>query len=457
MDSPLRRSLFALVALVACNGGENTTEFMTPSTTGTGSSSSDSGGEVTTPTSTTRGDTSTGTPTETSPTATTPPDHTSSGSESTSTGPEPTSGSTSSGEATASSSEGGSSSTGEPAPSCDDDALNQDETDVDCGGALCDGCAPGGACEVDADCADGWCDAGVCGDPGCLVDADCDPLDQPCANFWCNLETKSCEGEPTNEGDLCDDGDACTSFEQCTLGVCADGVAVDCSGLDNACGLGLCDPDDGGCKASPLPDMEGKPCDDGFVCTPDDACAAGLCGVGGPGFLWFEDFTDPDPGIELGPQWAIGAAVASPAGKNGADPDDDHSPSDDKMLAGTLIGALFPNGAFAKTCLTTPPIDTNGQPSLWLTFWRHLHVDNLPFMTNTIEVWNGKEWKELESGYPNPGVGDVGWTLKSYDMTDHVNSALQVRICVAQTAAAKAVGGWSVDDITIGPFVCTPN
>ena len=39
------------------------------------------------------------------------------------------------------------------APSCSDGIQNQDETDVDCGGAVCGACAIGGQCLVDDDCA----------------------------------------------------------------------------------------------------------------------------------------------------------------------------------------------------------------------------------------------------------------------------------------------------------------
>jgi hypothetical protein len=45
---------------------------------------------------------------------------------------------------------------------CTDGSQNGNESDVDCGGN-CSPCAPRAACEVDADCANGSCAAGVCG------------------------------------------------------------------------------------------------------------------------------------------------------------------------------------------------------------------------------------------------------------------------------------------------------
>ncbi|RME31561.1 hypothetical protein D6789_02305, partial [Candidatus Woesearchaeota archaeon] len=48
-----------------------------------------------------------------------------------------------------------------PKPSCDDGLLNQDETDVDCGGS-CPACDDGEACIVDTDCVSKDCLGGTC-------------------------------------------------------------------------------------------------------------------------------------------------------------------------------------------------------------------------------------------------------------------------------------------------------
>ncbi len=47
-------------------------------------------------------------------------------------------------------------------PTCIDNNKNQDETDVDCGGAVCGPCGDGGTCTVDGDCTSDACDNGVC-------------------------------------------------------------------------------------------------------------------------------------------------------------------------------------------------------------------------------------------------------------------------------------------------------
>jgi hypothetical protein len=51
------------------------------------------------------------------------------------------------------------------APSCSDGAKNQDESDVDCGGALCQKCAPNKQCSGPSDCTTGVCTAGTCASP----------------------------------------------------------------------------------------------------------------------------------------------------------------------------------------------------------------------------------------------------------------------------------------------------
>lgn len=62
--------------------------------------------------------------------------------------------------------------------------------------------------------------------------------------------------------------------DTCAGGACA-GTDVDCSGLNDACNVGVCDPNDGSCVTQPA--NEGGPCDDGLLCTESDACAGGSC------------------------------------------------------------------------------------------------------------------------------------------------------------------------------------
>lgn len=48
------------------------------------------------------------------------------------------------------------------APTCSDGVMNEDETDVDCGGSRCPKCANTKACNNGSDCMSGICNASVC-------------------------------------------------------------------------------------------------------------------------------------------------------------------------------------------------------------------------------------------------------------------------------------------------------
>ncbi len=78
--------------------------------------------------------------------------------------------------------------TAPPADLCHDRVLDQDETDVDCGGATCQPCGSLLACKVAADCQIGACDGGHCRAATCtdgILDGtesgtDCGGLCKPC-------------------------------------------------------------------------------------------------------------------------------------------------------------------------------------------------------------------------------------------------------------------------------------
>jgi hypothetical protein len=452
------RPALALLLLSACTGDSADTSFITgaPGETSAATSGTSTGGSTSGLPTTTAGQTSvdsssssssSGEP-ETSSSSSGEPETGSSSSSSSSGEPE-------TGTSSGTGSSSGSSSSG-AGSHCEDGATNEDETDLDCGGATCPACVAGAGCLLDLDCETGWCDAGVCVVPGCLVDADCDDFDADCVESTCDALTKHCALAPANDGQACeDDGDLCTKGV-CDKGGCLGELPLDCSGLDNFCGAGVCDPGAGACVVNVNPGSEGAACDDGYSCTPDDKCVSGVCGVGGPGYLFFEDFSAPAPGWELGPTWAIGAATASELGYNGADPAADHSPGPDEQLAGVAIGALVPAGEQATTCLSSPEIAALGEGPLWLTFWRHLHTDHFPFVRHTVEAFDGALWQELEVGYANPGIDDPAWTFLEYDISAYVGPTLRVRVCYSQEANAIAHAGWSLDDLTVGPYSCTP-
>jgi len=133
-------------------------------------------------------------------------------------------------------------------------------------------CDDGDRCTLGDACTNGACTSGT--------PKDCSGMDAACTIGVCDPADGSCKAQATNEGDPCDDGDACSVGDKCVEGACESGEAKDCSGLDSACAVGVCDPNEGACVASPVAD--GISCDDGDSCTVGDTCRSGSCRAGPP-------------------------------------------------------------------------------------------------------------------------------------------------------------------------------
>ena len=196
--------------------------------------------------------------------------------------------------------------------SCDDGIRNGDETDVDCGGGCQTKCETGQGCGVDDDCITVTCeDDGRCGGPSATCDDDASNARE---------SDIDCGG---NCGATCPPGDRCQWFLDCeayvcdlAMGTCADPTCddgapngketdVDCGGPDCApCPVGggcleladcaslLCEVDAGECIAEHCTDgMQNEsetdvdcggtdcaPCDDGQGCTTSTDCISNACG-----------------------------------------------------------------------------------------------------------------------------------------------------------------------------------
>ena len=128
---------------------------------------------------------------------------------------------------------------------------------------------PGDACDDGDDCTVGeTCTNGSCGGGTPMV---CDHLDSDCASGVC--VSGACTTQPINAGGACDDGDDCTTGSTCTNGSCGGGSMMDCSHLDSACAVGVCNG--GACTTQTQ--NEGLGCDDLDKCTTGDTCTAGTC------------------------------------------------------------------------------------------------------------------------------------------------------------------------------------
>jgi hypothetical protein len=147
------------------------------------------------------------------------------------------------------------------APSCDDEIANQDESDVDCGGSCPERCAANQDCRSGADCASDL----ICSSDDVCTPASCD--DQQLNGSETDLD---CGGD-TCPG--CPDGGDCTVGGDCASRVCSDGTCAEPSCDDGTLNQDETAADCGGsCEAA---------CDDGDACVVADDCASGVCGAQG--------------------------------------------------------------------------------------------------------------------------------------------------------------------------------
>ena len=164
------------------------------------------------------------------------------------------------------------------------------------------GCSDGDGCTVGDTCSAGVCKAGApkaCNDwnpctadscdsktgqcvfapiagcaKSCAADADCPKPSVACEVVYCATD-KTCKSKPEPNNATCDDGSACTALDLCLGGKCAGLNAKNCDDAD-PCTVDSCDAKAGSCGH-----VAGVgPCQDGDLCTSNDACKDGKCASG---------------------------------------------------------------------------------------------------------------------------------------------------------------------------------
>ncbi len=133
---------------------------------------------------------------------------------------------------------------------CGNGSVEAGETCDDGNSVGCDGCSF--ACEIE-DCDDG---------NRCTIDA-CD-------------NRLGCRGDPAPAGTSC----------------CENGAPRDCSSLDGACVVGVCNPATDTCESHTAAD--GTACNDGLGCTTGDICRRGICELGSGDCSCVGDPNTPD-------------------------------------------------------------------------------------------------------------------------------------------------------------------
>lgn len=237
----------------------------------------------------------------------------------------------------------------------------------------------------------------------------------------------------------------------------------DCTPLSEPCQRNSCQQ--GVCVQVAAPDQ--NPCTDNERCIPKGSCEQGLCQGTAARFM-AEDFskgagkwamTSP---TDQATQWEIGPAKASECDEagRGEDPEQDHSPSSDNMLAGTRIGGCSKERTIRKwDCLMSPKMDISSfQGKLEFSYWRHLHTP--PTIVQGLKaahyrvfaVFNGKTPVIVEEGY-DAAVNDQAWQ-RSTHLLDANDTSLTVSFCFETGYGAKDFAGWSVDDIRVRAQGC---
>jgi len=343
-------------------------------------------------------------------------------------------------------------------------------------------CVSDNLCNLDSTCVAGECVAGS------VVDCAGTPAPDECNVMLCNPGSGECEPVAGNDGDPCVDvSDLCLEGSTCLDGVCGNGVPVDCSSIDEDCGIGVCDPSDGVCTLDPIPpgescalgtddcndgtcDMdgncvstpvnEGGACEDGSSCTTGTTCAAGVCqgGMSTIDVYFSEDFSSNAAGWTLDTNWQIGPAMASPSpGACGpGDPGVDTTPSADNGIAGVIIGGNAPTTVHPFYYITSPPIDVSTVPGpVFLSFNRWLNSDYTRYMQNRVEVYDGTSWVVLWESGPSPAVSDSDWTLQSFDISAYTGPNTQIRFGYeVGSSGAYTCSGWNLDDVVVAGGVC---
>ncbi len=166
--------------------------------------------------------------------------------------------------------------------------------------------------------------------------------------------------------------------------------------------------------------------------------------------LFFDNFTTP-AAWTLGNEWQIGPATASAGQAVGnADPASDADAAPGGGLAGVVIGGNANPILHGFDYLISPPVNTSGYSFVELRFMRWLNSDYAPFMTNTVEVFDGTSWQVIFQTGPQPPVQDANWTPMSFDITAAANPALQVRFGFAiGNNGVYTVSSWNLDNVGI--------
>ena len=192
-------------------------------------------------------------------------------------------------------------------PTCSNGKKNGQETDIDCGGKKCPGCAIGKKCKKPTDCLSNVCNMGICAEPSptCIdgkkngneVDLDCGGYCSPCAagkacnqtqpyyctsnnclNNICQVATCTDKIKNQDESDIdcgglicpkCPHAYDCKFHEDCQEGKCYLGFCTACTDNTNICDDCLNLANGNRCECNYECASENCDSSKNFTCSPD--------------------------------------------------------------------------------------------------------------------------------------------------------------------------------------------
>jgi hypothetical protein len=277
-----------------------------------------------------------------------------------------------------------------------------------------------------------------------------DPSPEKCNGLDDNCNGTTDEGDPEGGG-ACDsglDGICGAGTQHCVDGVlsCVQNSmpsAEACNGLDDDCNGIIDNGNPGG----------GQACG----CGGKTLCALGkLICQGGPVVYFEENFGTPAEGWDLGSEWQIDVAKAGPSG-NCADPGQDTTPTADGKLAGVNIGGCSQSSSSKVVhdyyWLTSPAINTANAPAVFLQYQRFLKSDTVPYMTNSVQVYDGTNWNPIWTS--TSSISDAAWQKQVFDISTYKGATMKIRWGFKiDSTSVLPMGSWSLDDILVTSSPC---
>ncbi len=343
-------------------------------------------------------------------------------------------------------------------------------------------CQPEDLCRVN-----GICQLGEClGEP---KNCEISPLAE-CNAVECEPATGDCVATPDPDKDFNKcvlTGDPCQVDKTCLAGECGGGSPKDCSALDGACEVGVCDGPSGACttEVAPAgsacggdsvnscqngfcdatgvckaqPGQNGGACNDHDACTTAEVCGGGVCiggtPVGGCTIYFKETFEVCPNGWTFGGDWECGTPTSvGPAASN----------EGWNVVATKIAGLYSVNQSYSTTVADSPSINLTAATAPVLSFWAWEHTEGGSFDGWNIKVStdNGQSYNQLPlavvtPAYPltvggQPAWGGnnaaAGWRNFQADLSAFAGQTIKLRFAFRSDGAAIFPGVY-LDDLFI--------